>query len=195
MSPTPASTRTNWTPRSRRRTEAGQYNAAQSVEFYIRTQGFKYSGEEELDGVKLHRYDGELTGDMLNGLWALRHGHDALQLRRQRRHGVRGSMPMSIWLDAETFAPVRYELDMSQVIAGYMQGMFEAEGARHGERLHPGEHQALRAQRHRKHRDAGGHRIKARAKKVPARAGGLFGIQEGERIRQDAERPGGPRTG
>ena len=38
--------------------QLAQYNAAQSVEFYIRAQGFKYSGEEELDGVKLHRYDG-----------------------------------------------------------------------------------------------------------------------------------------
>ena len=85
---------------------------------------------QELDGVKLHRYDGELTGDMLNEAVELS-GMDTML----SSYGVNGdtvfegSMPMSIWLDAETFAPVRYELDMSQVIAGYMQGMFEAEGA------------------------------------------------------------------
>lgn len=122
---------TNWTPQELTEDQLAQYNAAQSVEFYIRAaQGFKYSGEEELDGVKLHRYDGELTGDMLNEAVELS-GMDTML----SSYGVNGdtvfegSMPMSIWLDAETFAPVRYELDMSQVIAGYMQGMFEAEGA------------------------------------------------------------------
>ena len=32
-----------------------------------------------------------------------------------------GSMPMTIWLDSESYLPLRYDLDMGEIMTNYMQ--------------------------------------------------------------------------
>ena len=74
--------------------------------------------------------DGELSGDQLGRAVELSGMDEMLSSYGAGADTVfQGSMPMSIWLDAETFAPVRYEFDMSQIVGGFMQGVFESEGA------------------------------------------------------------------
>lgn len=52
--------------------DISQYDAAKSLDFYLgAAESFTLTGEEELDGVKALRYDGELTGDKLNEAMAL----------------------------------------------------------------------------------------------------------------------------
>ena len=80
--------------------------------------------------IQLYRYDGELSGDQLGRAVELSGMDEMLSSYGAGADTVfQGSMPMSIWLDAETFAPVRYEFDMSQIVGGFMQGVFESEGA------------------------------------------------------------------
>ena len=111
--------------------QLAQLDTMQGAKFYLSAaEGFAYGGQEELDGQKLHRYDGELSGDFLSqaveysGMDTLLSSYGA-----SADTVFEGSMPMSIWLDAETFAPVRYELDMSQVVSGFLQSMFAEQGA------------------------------------------------------------------
>ena len=120
-----------WTRQDLPEDQIAQYNAVESVEFYLSVaDSFAYTGEEERDGVKLYRYDGELSGDQLGRAVELSGMDEMLSSYGAGADTVfQGSMPMSIWLDAETFAPVRYEFDMSQIVGGFMQGVFESEGA------------------------------------------------------------------
>ena len=93
--------------------DISQYDAAKSLDFYLgAAESFTLTGEEELDGVKALRYDGELTGDKLN-----------------EATSFTGSMPMTIWLDSESYLPLRYDLDMGEIMTGYMQqSLGETEG-------------------------------------------------------------------
>ena len=119
-----------WTRQDLPEDQIAQYNAVESVEFYLSVaDSFAYTGEEERDGVKLYRYDGELSGDQLGRAVELSGMDEMLSSYGAGADTVfQGSMPMSIWLDAETFAPVRYEFDMSQIVGGFMQGVFEGAG-------------------------------------------------------------------
>ena len=123
--------RRGWTRQDLPEDQIAQYNAVESVEFYLSVaDSFAYTGEEERDGVKLYRYDGELSGDQLGRAVELSGMDEMLSSYGAGADTVfQGSMPMSIWLDAETFAPVRYEFDMSQIVGGFVQGVFESEGA------------------------------------------------------------------
>ena len=120
-----------WTRQDLPEDQIAQYNAVESVEFYLGVaDSFTYTGEEERDGVKLYRYDGELSGDQLSQAMELSGMDEYLSSYGAGAGTVfEGSMPMSIWLDAGTFAPVRYEFDMTEVVGGFMAGVFEAEGA------------------------------------------------------------------
>lgn len=101
----------------------GQYDAAQSLEFYLSAaESFSLTGEEDLDGVKALRYDGALTGDKLNEAMALTGADDMVaSTTGAAAPSFEGSMPMTIWLDSETFLPLRYDLDMGEIMTSYMQ--------------------------------------------------------------------------
>lgn len=103
--------------------DISQYDAAKSLDFYLgAAESFTLTGEEELDGVKALRYDGELTGDKLNEAMALTGADDMVaSTTGTAAPSFEGSMPMTIWLDSETFLPLRYDLDMGEIMTSYMQ--------------------------------------------------------------------------
>ena len=103
--------------------DISQYDAAKSLDFYLgAAESFTLTGEEELDGVKALRYDGAITGDKLNEAMALTGADDMIA-------STSGTMPMTIWLDSESDLPLRYDLDMGEIMTGYMQqSLGETEG-------------------------------------------------------------------
>lgn len=76
---------------------------------------------------------------------------------------------MSIWLDSESFLPLRYDMDMSEIMSAYMQASLgETEGVHGGRHHRCRQHPALKLQRHRQYRKARGHSLN-RKLKAPAR--------------------------
>ena len=111
--------------------DISQYDAAKSLDFYLgAAESFTLTGEEELDGVKALRYDGELTGDKLNEAMALTGADDMIaSTSGTEAPSFTGSMPMTIWLDSASYLPLRYDLDMGEIMTGYMQqSLGETEG-------------------------------------------------------------------
>lgn len=111
--------------------DISQYDAAKSLDFYLSAaESFTLTGEEELDGVKALRYDGAITGDKLNEAMALTGADDMIaSTSGAEATSFTGSMPMTIWLDSESYLPLRYDLDMGEIMTNYMQqAMGETEG-------------------------------------------------------------------
>ena len=74
--------------------DLGQYDAAQSLEFYLSAaESFSLTGADDMVA--------STTG--------------------AAAPSFEGSMPMTIWLDSETFLPLRYDLDMGEIMTSYMQ--------------------------------------------------------------------------
>lgn len=103
--------------------QLGQYDASKSLEFYLdAAESFSLTGEEELDGVKALRYDGAITGDKLNEAMALTGADDMISSTAgTEAPSFEGSMAMTIWLDSESYLPLRYDLDMGEIMTNYMQ--------------------------------------------------------------------------
>lgn len=121
-----------WTPQEMAESDLGRFDATGSIGFYvdIASNGFTLSGTEELDGVKALRYDGAVSGEQLNEAMALTGADEMLSAATDVQGATfEGSMPMSIWLDSESFLPLRYDMDMSEIMSAYMQASLgETEG-------------------------------------------------------------------
>ena len=91
--------------------DISQYDAAKSLDFYL--------GAAE-----------SLTGDKLNEAMALTGADDMIaSTSGTEAPSFTGSMPMTIWLDSESYLPLRYDLDMGEIMTGYMQqSLGETEG-------------------------------------------------------------------
>lgn len=114
-----------WTSEEIAEDELGRFDAAGSISFYLglASGGFVLSSaDEELDGVRAYRYDGSISGSQLNEVMDMTGMEEMLYAMTDAQTGpFEGSMPISIWLEAETFRPLRYDMDMSELMTGYVQ--------------------------------------------------------------------------
>ena len=119
-----------WAEQELSREELGQFDAARSMEFYLSAaSGFSAAGPEEINGVEAMRYNGSISGEQLNEAMSLTGADDMLDSAYGGAGSFEGSMPMSIWIDGDSGLPVRYELDMSEIMTNYtQQSLGEQEG-------------------------------------------------------------------
>ena len=109
-----------WESMSMDETELGQFSAVDGVEFYLQcASAFEKVGEEEVNGATASRYDGEIPADML-----------AEALERSGAYSM-DSPPAwaSRYLDNETGLPVRYDIDMTDLMREMMEATLAAVGA------------------------------------------------------------------
>lgn len=106
-----------------------QYNATASMDLYLSsTENFTENGTETINGKEAVRYDGVIAKDdmeevleasgMLDQLEDLNLGSSTAMLSEL------GDLPVSVWIEKDTYYPVRYDMDMSEL----MQKMFEQMG-------------------------------------------------------------------
>ena len=114
-------------------TELGQFSAVDGVEFYLQcASAFEKVGEEEVRGATASRYDGEIPADMLaealerSGAYSMVEG---LGVSEDSTEGLTSGMGLSIYLDNETGLPVRYDIDMTDLMREMMEATLAAVGA------------------------------------------------------------------
>lgn len=95
---------------------------------------FEKVGMELVDGVNAYRYEGAVTGEAmretllasgtLDSVSALGIGEEELE---EMVSGL-GDIPIVLWIDEESLYPVRYEMDMTEVMDRLMSNMLESLG-------------------------------------------------------------------
>lgn len=122
-----------WAPMELDEASLGQFSAADSVAFYLRcASAFEKVGEEEVRGATASRYDGEIPADMLSEAIERSGAYDmfeSLGVSGESTDGLTSGMGLSIYLDNETGLPVRYVIDMTDLMREMMDTTLSAVGA------------------------------------------------------------------
>lgn len=111
-----------------------QYNAESNLELYLScAEPFEAAGEGTLsNGMETIRYNGILSGEQLEkvivnaGISSQMEsmGFDASLTQAMFRE--LGDLPISIWIEKDTYMPVQYEMDMTAVMQGMISGMMKS---------------------------------------------------------------------
>ena len=109
-----------------------QYDLKKTIEIYAKyADQFEYVGEEEVNGQKTARFDGEITGDAINDVaesmgldqqLGMSEGAEALEAFKDA-----GAMPVSFWVDPETGIVIKYDMDMSEVMNNITDKLLSSE--------------------------------------------------------------------
>ena len=112
-----------------------QYDAQQSMDLYLKS-GTEYAslGTETVNGVTADKYSGIIRGDALEEV--IRNSGASSSLETSLGGGLTlgdlysdlGDMPITVWIDQETGYPVRYYMDMTDVMQSMMIKMLSGMG-------------------------------------------------------------------
>ncbi|MCM1387852.1 MAG: hypothetical protein NC231_11020 [Bacillus sp. (in: Bacteria)] len=111
------------------------YNAQSSMEAQIGdTSAYVLEGMEKLNGADAYKYSCTMSGDEMKEAIASAGAMDSLAAygiaaddAYAMMDGV-GEMVTYVWVDAETLYPVKYEMDMTEIMDAVMSGVVEALG-------------------------------------------------------------------
>lgn len=115
--------------------DIAQYDAADNMKMYLdEDYNFEKAGTEQVEGADAYKYTGSITGEdmkeailgsgALDSLSSL--GFDASAMDGMM-DDVDG-MPITLWIDAESLYPVKYEMDMTSVMDSLMASLLKAMG-------------------------------------------------------------------
>lgn len=123
---------TGWQSQEIQAADMKQYDAAASMNEYL-GDDLVLDGKEQLNGADAYKYTGVLTGDAMKEVMAASAaqsltslGVDSAQLESMM-DGL-SDIPITFWIDAESFYPVKYELDMLDTMNGLMTKILESFG-------------------------------------------------------------------
>lgn len=125
----------NWQTQTVEAADIQQYDAAGNMTGYMQeSYNFQDAGTEQIDGKDARKYTGVMTGDdmraailstgTLNSLSSL--GIDDSQVETMLKD--LGELPITLWIDETDFYPVKYEMDMSNLLNSLMKGIMESAG-------------------------------------------------------------------
>lgn len=125
-----------WTSQATDLTALDQYNPQASMGLYLNSaSAFKADGEETINGAKAKKYTGVIGNDALNEVMEAAGltenmqgivGMDGIDMTTLYKD--MGDLPVSIWID-EAGYPVRYEMDMTQMMGKMYEKLFAQMGA------------------------------------------------------------------
>lgn len=114
--------------------ELQQYDAQQSMELYLNS-GADYvsQGTETINGVTADKYTGIIRGDALEEVIKNSGASSNLEsslggLSLGDLYSDLGDMPITVWIDPTTGYPVRYYMDMSDVMESMMAKLLSGMG-------------------------------------------------------------------
>lgn len=126
---------TNWIVDTVDVGDVEQYDAQQSMDLYLKS-GTEYAslGTETINGVTADKYSGIIRGDALEEV--IKNSGASSSLETSLGDGLTlgdlysdlGDMPVTVWIDQETGYPVRYYMDMSDVMQSMMTKMLSGMG-------------------------------------------------------------------
>ena len=117
---------TNWTTQSADASQLKQYDAQQSMDLYL-SSGAEYihAGTEEVNGATADKYTGIIKGDALAEVMKASGATSSLEttmgMNLEDLYSGLGDMPITVWIDQATGYPVRYYMDMTNVMQTMMK--------------------------------------------------------------------------
>ena len=113
-----------------------QYDAQQSMDLYLESGvDYAYEGTEEINGMTTDKYSGVIRGDAMEEVMKASGATSNLEsslggsVDLSDLYSDMGDMPITVWIDQETGYPVRYYMDMTDVMQAMMTKMFSSMGA------------------------------------------------------------------
>lgn len=127
---------TIWAAQTVSAEDVGQYDAQSSMDMYLdSTSEFKSAGTEKLPSGEADKYTGVIKGDSMAAVMEQSGALDSLATVLGSTDAIAelykdlGDMPVSIWVDKATGYPVRYEMDMTDMLSQLMSKALTAAGA------------------------------------------------------------------
>lgn len=124
-----------WSGQTMDLSELKQYDAAETMKLYLNSGAdFKEAGTETINGEKATRYDGVVKGDDIESVLNASGVLDQLTEMQLITSDVAsmlsdiGDLPLSIWVSDDSSLPVRYEMDMAEMMQTMMDNMAEETG-------------------------------------------------------------------
>lgn len=118
---------TNWTTQEADIGQLEQYDAQKSMDLYLGSgDGYTYDGTEDINGSTADKYSGVIRGDAMEEV--LKSSGATSSLETSLGGGVDlndlysglGDIPITVWIDQTTGYPVRYYMDMTDVMQTMM---------------------------------------------------------------------------
>lgn len=126
---------TSWQAQSVQMEDLEAYNAAGNMTNYMQdSYHFQDAGTEQVDGKDARKYTGVITGDdmqdavmstgVLDSLTSA--GMDTSQLESMFQD--LGDLPITLWIDEAEYYPVKYEMDMTEMMNSMMTSLLASMG-------------------------------------------------------------------
>lgn len=126
---------TQWVSQNVELDDLAQYDAASNLTGYMQeSYNFQDAGTEQLDGKSVRKYTGTITGDdmketimatgALNSVGSA--GLDESDLDALFKD--LGELPINLWIDETDLYPVKYEMDMTDMMNSLMSNLTESMG-------------------------------------------------------------------
>ena len=107
-----------------------QYDVTQTIDAYVSTpEQFKSVGTEEVNGSEATKFEGVLSEDSLNdainnsGVLSQMNLDGIDEATLQSMYEGMDDLAMTLWIDNETLLPVKYEMDMSDMMNTVMKNL------------------------------------------------------------------------
>lgn len=111
-----------------------QYDAQESMNLYLESgDDYTLDGTEEINGSTANKFTGVIRGDALEEVLAASGATSSLEssvgdLDLSELYSDLGDMPITVWVDQESGYPVRYAMDMTELMQGIMEKSMAATG-------------------------------------------------------------------
>lgn len=117
-------------------TDLKQYNAMDNAKLYLDVlNSFQSAGKEAIGSYNTIRYDGKVTGQDISKMLDTLGDNVSSMLSTADASTMADlfsqldGIPMSVWIDQKTALPVRYEMDLSDMVNQLMSTMINALGS------------------------------------------------------------------
>lgn len=117
-------------------TDLKQYNAMDNAKLYLDVlNSFQSAGKEAIGSYNTIRYDGKVTGQDISKMLDTLGDNVSSMLSTADASTMADlfsqldGIPMSVWIDQKTALPVRYEMDLSDMVNQLMRTMINALGS------------------------------------------------------------------
>lgn len=114
-------------------TDLKQYNAMDNAKLYLDVlNSFQSAGKEAIGSYNTIRYDGKVTGQDISKMLDTLGDNVSSMLSTADASTMADlfsqldGIPMSVWIDQKTALPVRYEMDLSDMVNQLMRTMINA---------------------------------------------------------------------
>lgn len=111
-----------------------QYDAQESMNLYLEhAADFTLEGSEEVNGSTADKYSGVIPGDAMSEVMSqsaattsMESMTDTLDIDLSELYKDLGDLPITVWVDRQSGYPVRYSMDMSELMSSMLKSAMSA---------------------------------------------------------------------